>query len=614
MKANNRSGWILGVSAFFHDSAASLIKDGELVFSAQEERFSRIKHDSRFPKQAIDAALKFAQIAPEDLEVIAYYEDPILKRNRIFSTLVRKYPRGSRAFFDSLTSTAVSPRKIQSLIRNEVDYTGQVYFGNHHQSHAASAFFPSPFEEAAILTMDGVGEWTTSSISFGKGNRIQFKAATRFPHSLGLLYSSFTKYCGFKVNSGEYKLMGLAPYGEPKFLDLIKKNIANHYGNGAIRLNMKYFDFELGQRMTNEKFANLFGMPPATPEESTKPFFMDIAASIQAFTEEVMMGAAKYAKHLTGAKYLCLAGGVALNCVSNGKIFESSNFQDLWIQPAAGDAGGSLGVALDYWHQVRGGSRVRSETGVDRQKASLLGNLYSEETTLKYLQEVGAKFFYYENENEMLDKVASLIAQGNVIGWFQGRSEFGPRSLGSRSILGNPLLDDTQSRMNLKIKFRESFRPFAPAVCEDEASKWFDVPNNFKSPYMLLVAKVEKSKLEQHENLDAQGLDLLKIRRSQIPAVTHVDDSARIQTVNEKDNPKFYKLINKFGALTGVPVIVNTSFNVRGEPIVESPRDAYMCFMRTEIDYLCIGQFLLDKREQKALREEVDWRNKFELD
>ena len=559
--------YILGISAFYHDSAVALLKNGEILFAAQEERFSRVKHDASFPHQAFISALDFA-----------------------------------------------NQKKIANQIKILTGYSGDIHFGKHHLSHAASAFYPSPFSDAAILTMDGIGEWATGSISYGQQNKILLRAEKRFPHSLGLLYSAFTKYCGFKVNSGEYKLMGLAPYGQPKFISLIKEHIAKHDGFGSIKLDMKYFDFELGNRMFNEKFENLFGSKAAMPEQATDQFFMDVAASIQLFTEEVMIGAAVFAKKLTGSKNLCLAGGVALNCVANGKILEKDIFDNIWIQPAAGDAGGALGSALSFWHQDLSKPRVISSTNLDSQKGSFLGKFYTDLEIENTLNEYSATYTHYENKVLLIKKVAELISQEQVVGWHQGRSEFGPRALGSRSILGDPRSTETQSTMNIKIKFRESFRPFAPAVLNTKVSEWFNLKDKTPSPYMLLVAKVLSKHLINHDAANLKGIEILKVKRSAIPAVTHVDNSARIQSVHKETNEDFFNLINEFDKITGVPLVVNTSFNVRGEPIVESPRDAFICFMRSNIDYLCIGNYLLAKIDQTKFEENLNWREVFELD
>ena len=606
--------YILGISAFYHDSAVALLKNGEIIFAVQEERFSRVKHDASFPHQGLISALDFANITTSDLYAITYFEDPKLKSTRVLSSYLEYFPRGLSKFANVMSGVPISQKKIANQIKILTGYSGDIHFGNHHLSHAASAFYPSPFSDAAILTMDGIGEWATGSISYGQQNKILLKAEKRFPHSLGLLYSAFTKYCGFKVNSGEYKLMGLAPYGQPKFISLIKEHIAKHDGFGSIKLDMKYFDFELGNRMFNEKFENLFGSKAATPEHSTDQFFMDVAASIQLFTEEVMIGAAVFAKKLTGSKNLCLAGGVALNCVANGKILEKDIFENIWIQPAAGDAGGALGSALSFWHQDLSKPRVMSSTNLDSQKGSFLGKFYTDLEIENTLKEYGATYTYYENKVLLIKKVAELISQEQVVGWHQGRSEFGPRALGSRSILGDPRSTETQSTMNIKIKFRESFRPFAPAVLNTKVSEWFNLKDKTPSPYMLLVAKVLSKHLINHDTANLKGIEILKVKRSAIPAVTHVDNSARIQSVHIETNEDFFNLISEFNKITGVPLVVNTSFNVRGEPIVETPRDAFICFMRSNIDYLCIGNYLLAKIDQTKFEENFNWREVFELD
>jgi carbamoyltransferase len=606
--------YILGISAFYHDSAVALLKNGEIVFAAQEERFSRVKHDASFPHQAFISALDFANITPANLHTITYFEDPKLKSTRVLSSYLEYFPRGLSKFANAMSGVPLSQKKIANQIKDLAGFSGDIHFGNHHLSHAASAFYPSPFSDAAILTMDGIGEWATGSISYGQQNKILLRAEKRFPHSLGLLYSAFTKYCGFKVNSGEYKLMGLAPYGQPKFISLIKERIAKHDGFGSIKLDMEYFDFEIGNRMFNEKFENLFGSKAATPEQSTDQFFMDVAASIQLFTEEVMIGAAVFAKKMTGSKNLCLAGGVALNCVANGKILEKDIFDNIWIQPAAGDAGGALGSALSFWHQDLSKPRVISPANLDSQKGSFLGKFYTDLEIEDTLKEYGATYIHFEKKELLIKKVAELIAQEHVVGWHQGRSEFGPRALGSRSILGDPRSVETQSTMNIKIKFRESFRPFAPAVLNTKVSDWFNIKDKTPSPYMLFVAKVLSKHLINHDASKFKGIEILKVKRSIIPAVTHVDNSARIQTVHKETNEDFFDLISEFDKITGVPLVVNTSFNVRGEPIVESPRDAFICFMRSNIDYLCIGNYLLTKKDQTRFEEKLNWREVFELD
>ena len=610
----NNDNYIIGISAFYHDSAVALLKNGEILFAAQEERFSRIKHDASFPVHAFNAALDFAGITPSDLDAITYFEDPKLKYTRVIGSYLRYFPKGINRFADVISGVPINQKRVANQVNISTGFLGRIHFGNHHLSHAASAFFPSPFSDSAILTMDGIGEWATGSISHGQQNKISLIAEKRFPHSLGLLYSAFTKYCGFKVNSGEYKLMGLAPYGKPKFVTLIKENLARHDGLGSIKLDMKYFDFELGSRMFNEKFENLFGSKAATPEQSTNQFFMDVAASIQLFTEEVMVGAAIYAKNLTGSKNLCLAGGVALNCVANGKILEQNIFDNVWIQPAAGDAGGALGSALSFWHQDLNMPRTLNSTKLDSQKGSYLGKFYTDIDIEKVLNEYGATYTHFESRQLLINTVAELIAKENVVGWHQGRSEFGPRALGSRSILGDPRSTETQSIMNIKIKFRESFRPFAPAILSTQASQWFKLKETTSSPYMLLVAKVLDKHLINHDTSNLKGIEILKVKRSSIPAVTHVDNSARIQTVHKETNEDFFNLISEFNNITGVPLVVNTSFNVRGEPIVETPRDAFICFMRSNIDYLCIGNYLLSKANQPKFEEKLNWREVFELD
>ena len=610
----NNENYIIGISAFYHDSAVALLKNGEILFAAQEERFSRIKHDASFPVHAFNAALDFAGITPSDLDAITYFEDPKLKYTRVIGSYLRYFPKGINRFAHVMSGVPINQKKVAKQINISTGFLGKIHFGNHHLSHAASAFFPSPFSDSAILTMDGIGEWATGSISHGQQNKISLIAEKRFPHSLGLLYSAFTKYCGFKVNSGEYKLMGLAPYGKPKFITLIKENVARHDGLGSIKLDMKYFDFELGSRMFNEKFENLFGSKAATPEQSTNQFFMDVAASIQLFTEEVMVGAAIYAKNLSGSKNLCLAGGVALNCVANGKILEQNIFDNVWIQPAAGDAGGALGSVLSFWHQDLNMPRALNSTKLDSQKGSFLGKFYTDIDIEKVLNEYGATYTHFESRQLLINRVAELIAKENVVGWHQGRSEFGPRALGSRSILGDPRSTETQSIMNIKIKFRESFRPFAPAILSTQASQWFKLKETTSSPYMLLVAKVLDKHLINHDTSNLKGIEILKVKRSSIPAVTHVDNSARIQTVHKETNEDFFNLISEFNKITGVPLVVNTSFNVRGEPIVETPKDAFICFMRSNIDYLCIGNYLLSKANQPKFEEKLNWREVFELD
>lgn len=607
--------FILGISAFYHDSAATLLKNGEIIFAAQEERFTRVKHDSSFPFNAINAALKFSQININEVSAISYYENPTLKTFRAVDSIASYFPKSLDSYSSLLLKNYGSRQQIEKFIRKNLDFNREVAFGKHHVSHAASAFFPSGFESAAILTMDGVGEYSTSTVSLGNGNSIEMLLEQRFPDSLGLLYSSFTKYCGFRVNSGEYKLMGLAPYGSPKYVNKILDEIVTDHKDGSISLNMSFFDFPLGIKMVNEKFEEFFGRKSALPNESTEEFFMDIAASIQLITEDVVVSGAKKAKELTGAENLCLAGGVALNCVANGKIINSEIFKEIWIQPAAGDAGGSLGCALEYWHQTLGNPRNVEKVRYDSQSGTYLGTSYSDKQIESFLVEVGAQFQKLENA-EMIEAVSEYISRGKVVGWFQGRMEFGPRALGARSILGDARSRDMQSIMNLKIKFRESFRPFAPSILKSEIENWFEIPDIkvYNSPYMLQVAKIKQSRRINVELNGESGLDLLRLQRSPIPAVTHVDYSARLQSVDGVYNEKYFDLLKSFYVKTGVPLIVNTSFNVRGEPIVESPKDAYLCFMRTEIDYLSIGSYLLSKTSQSKLLENNDWKSTYALD
>jgi carbamoyltransferase len=600
---------ILGVSAFYHDSAACLVRDGEIIAAAQEERFTRKKHDFRFPINSINWCLQEAKITANDLDLIVFYEKPFIKFERILETSLTYAPTGIRQFIQAMPLWLKQKLWIPELIKGELNYKGKIIFAGHHESHAASAFYPSPFKEAAFLTMDGVGEWETASFGYGRGNEIEILSDLRFPHSLGLLYSAFTYYTGFKVNSGEYKLMGLAPYGEPKYEDLIKDNLLDLKEDGSFKLNMKYFGYCNGLRMTNWKFEKLFGGPPRKPETKISQKEMDIAASIQKVTEDIMLKMAHHVHKTTGQDNLCLAGGVALNCVGNGKILREGPFKNIWVQPASGDAGGALGAALIGWYRYLG--KERTADGVhDKQKASLLGPFYCDDHIESYLKKEGVPYKKLSYA-DISEKVADLIASGNVIGWFQGRLEFGPRALGSRSIIGDARSPQMQSRMNLKIKFRESFRPFAPTVLREKVSEWFEM--EAESPYMLLVAGVRKDKrIKADEN--QEGFDKLKVLRCAIPAVTHVDYSARVQTVKREDNPLYYDLIDAFYRKTGCPVIINTSFNVRGEPLVCTPEDAFRCFMRTEMDYLVMGIFILDKKEQKPIELDTKWQKEFELD
>lgn len=584
--------YILGISSFYHDSAAALLKDGEIVAAAQEERFTRKKHDSDFPVQAVNFCLKKAGIETHDLDQVVFYEKPFVKFERILETYLSYAPLGFLQFLKAIPLWIKERLWISSLIQEKLKFQGKILFAEHHESHAAAAFFPSPFERAAFLTVDGVGEWTTTSFGTGNGNKIHIHSEIKFPHSLGLLYSAFTYYTGFKVNSAEYKVMGLAPYGEPKYVDLILKHLIDLKEDGSFRLNMKYFNYCTGLTMTNQRFHDLFGGPPRKPESPIRQKDMDLARSIQAVTEEVMLRIVRHVYRTTGEENLCLSGGVALNCVANGRILREGPFKNIWIQPAAGDAGSALGAALVVWHHAL--DRKRQPQANDAQSGSLLGPEYTNAEISHYLNEEKS---VYEQlaDGELVDQVSDAIAQGKVIGWFQGRMEFGPRALGNRSIIGDPRSPEMQSRMNLKIKFRESFRPFAPAIVKEETRHWFDLEQ--ESPYMLLVAPVSKQHhLEDPKNLS--GLDRLKAPRSKIPAVTHVDFSARIQTIDDVRNPIFHKLISRFYEKTGCPVVVNTSFNVRGEPIVCTPADAYRCFLRTEMDCLVMGNCFIDKTKQ----------------
>ncbi len=601
---------ILGISAYYHDSAACLIRDGEIMAAAQEERFTRKKHDFRFPHHAIQYCLEEGKIKAGDLDYVVFYDKPFLKFERLLLTYLAYAPRGLKSFLMAMPLWLKQKLWIKDLIATELDFDGKILFPEHHESHAASAFYPSPFKEAAILTIDGVGEWATASYGIGRDNKIEILAELQFPHSLGLLYSAFTYFTGFKVNSGEYKLMGLAPYGEPKYVDLIYNELIDLKEDGSFRMNMKYFNYCAGLTMTNDRFARLFGGPPRKPETTITQREMDLARSIQVVTEEIMLRMARHVYKETGMKHLVLAGGVALNCVANGRILREGPFEDIWIQPAAGDAGGALGAALYVWYQYLENPR-KADNKTDFQKGSYLGPAFSNEEIEQFLRDenIPSKKL---SDAELISATADLIASGKVVGWFQGRMEFGPRALGSRSILGDARSPEMQSVMNLKIKFRESFRPFAPSVLEEHVSEYFEIDR--PSPYMLLVAQVRKDKCIESQDGHVTGLDKLKVQRSVIPAVTHVDYSARLQTVHSGTNPLYHALINAFYQKTGCPVIINTSFNVRGEPIVCTPKDAYLCFMRTNMDYLVMGNFLLDKTQQKALEHDIDWRKVYELD
>ena len=603
---------ILGISAFYHDSAAALVRDGAIVSAAQEERFSRKRYDAAFPVNAIAYCLREAGIGPSDLDLVVFYDKPLLKFERILRTYLAYAPRGLRSFTMAMPLWLKDKLWMKDLIRDALGYEGEVLFSEHHESHAASAFYPSPFQEAAVLTLDGVGEWATASIGKGDGHQLDLLRTLDFPHSLGLLYSAFTYYTGFKVNSGEYKVMGLAPYGEPKYVGLIYENLIDLRPDGSFRLNMDYFDYCAGLTMTNGRFDDLFRGPPRKPEALLTQRDMDLAASVQVVCEEVMLRMARNAREVAGSKNLCLAGGVALNCVGNGRILREKVFERLWVQPAAGDAGGALGAALFAWHGVLGNPRTANASH-DAQRGSLLGPTYSEAEIGAFL--AGAKAPYRRlKDAELSQEVAEILSHGKVVGWFQGRMEYGPRALGARSILGDPRDTDMQATMNLKIKFRESFRPFAPAVLAEHASDYFEI--ECESPYMLLTAPVKESRRipETSEQAKLFGLERLNRPRSDIPAVTHVDYSARLQTVRREDNPPYYDLLKAFEARTGCAVLVNTSFNVRGEPIVCQPEEAYACFMRTKMDYLVLGPFLLDKKDQPPVPEDASWMKTFELD
>ncbi len=608
---------ILGISAFYHDSAACILIDGKIIAAAQEERFTRKKHDPSYPHNAIKFVLEFTNLKLNEVDQIVFFEKPFLKFERLLETYVAFAPKGFVSFAKAMPLW-IKEKLFQKnflfnkLMEHDENYKSDknIFFSDHHLSHAASAFFPSPFEEAIILTADGVGEWATTTVAIGKKNNLEIKKEIHFPHSLGLLYSAFTYYVGFKVNSGEYKLMGLAPYGKPIYEDKIKQLI-DIKDDGTFRLDQKYFNYATGLTMTNNKFDNLFGQKPRNPQkEKITQFHMDIAASIQKVTEEIMIQLAKEIRKEYNIKNLCLAGGVALNCVANGKILKEKIFDNIWIQPAAGDAGGSLGAALALWHIEHGNKRIINSN--DDMNGCYLGNEFNQEQIESELSSIGAKFETF-NYDDLINKTSEYLSNENAIGWFQGRMEFGPRALGGRSILGDPRSDKMQKNLNLKVKYRESFRPFAPSVLREDLSKWFDM--NVDSPYMLLVANVNSEK--KIEMTDKQkklfGIDKLNIKRSEIPAVTHVDYSARIQTVSKNTNKCYYDLISKFKEKTGCPVIVNTSFNVRGEPIVNSPTDAFNCFMGTELDYLVIGNSILDKKKQDTNLKK-DYTKKFELD
>jgi carbamoyltransferase len=646
---------ILGISAFYHDSAACLVRDGEIIAAAQEERFTRLKHDHNFPVNAARYCLSAAGITADQLDFVAFYDKPLLKFDRLLETYLDYAPSGFRSFLKAMPLWMKEKLWMPDLIRTEMakangidderaakkagkKFAWKLLFGDHHESHAASAFYPSPFEEAAILTIDGVGEWATSSIGVGQGNDITLLKELRFPNSLGLLYSAFTYYTGFKVNSGEYKVMGLAPYGEPKYVQLIKDKLAEVRDDGSIRMNHEYFSYSQGLRMTNRAFDRIFEGRPRQAESQITQREMDLARSIQVITEEAMLKMAAYAQKETGMTKLCMAGGVALNCVANGRLLREGPFEDLWIQPAAGDAGGALGIALAIWHRYLGkprmsgrgvspvnhgqgmrpedhGQDARATNGryTDGMKGSYLGPQNSVPEIEEFLKSRNAPYQKYSRE-QLPAVVAELLAAGKIIGLHQGRMEFGPRALGARSIIGDPRSTEMQSVMNLKIKYRESFRPFAPSVLREHVDQWFEL--DYDSPYMMLVADVvpERRREMSEDEKALFGISKLNIKRSEIPAVTHVDYSARIQTVSRETNPLYWDIIEAFRQKTGCPVVVNTSFNVRGEPIVCTPEDSYRCFMRTEMDYLVLETCVLDKREQPEFGEKTDWRSEFKLD
>ena len=615
--------YILGISCFYHDSAASLICDGEIIAAVQEERFSRKKHDSRFPINAIRYCLKSQKIDLRNISSIIYYEKPLLTFERLLETYLAVAPRGIRSFIAAMQVWLKEKLFLRSELKKQFKYLQKelvpktepylpnFLFSEHHQSHAASAFYPSPFEEAVVLCMDGVGEWATTSTWIGKGSKIKPLWEISFPHSLGLLYSAFTYYCGFKVNSGEYKLMGLAPYGEPKYVKKIKENLIDIKDDGTFKLDIDYFKFHRGFRMTSRKFHKLFGAPPRESEKELTQFHMDLAASIQVVTEEVVLKIARSLQKETGLKHLCLSGGVALNCVANGKLVKENIFDEIWIQPASGDAGSSLGGALIAWHEYL--NKPRKVDKSDSMKGTYLGCQFSNDEIIKYLKHINAPFQSLEDK-ELFEKLAQFLDEGRVIGWFNGAMEFGPRALGGRSIIGDPRNKEMQSVMNLKIKYRESFRPFAPSVLEEDVANQFEM--NVKSPYMLLVAPIKKElcKKMTKEQQNLFGIEKLNIARSSLPAITHVDYSARVQTVSKKTNPRYFNLINAFKQRTGCPTIVNTSFNVRGEPIVCTPQDAYRCFMRTEMDVLVLQNQILLKSEQPKTEQDETWKETFELD
>ncbi len=603
---------ILGISAFYHDSAAALIVDGKIVAAAQEERFTRKKHDPDFPANAAAYCLRSQGLTIKDVDYVAFYDKPLLKFERILETYLATAPEGFTSYAKAMPLWLKHKLWIPDTIKTELGFEGEVLFTEHHQSHAASAFYPSPYQDAAILTIDGVGEWTTNSLGLGKGNKFSLLREIKFPHSIGLLYSAFTYFTGFKVNSGEYKVMGLAPYGEPKYVQQIYDNLIDLKDDGSYHLNLKYFNYMSGLSMTNDNFAKLFDGPRRKPESPLTQREMDLAASIQVVVEECMLRQAKFLHKETGVDNLVMAGGVALNCVGNGKLLREGPFKNIWIQPASGDAGGALGAALCVWYGYLNNPRL-TDGQTDFQKASLLGPEFSDDEAISQLGQFGA-VYHRMSGDEVFKKTADILSQEKVVGWFQGRMEFGPRALGNRSIIGDPRSQGMQATMNLKIKFRESFRPFAPAVMREHVSEYFEIDSD--SPYMLIVAPVKEERRRQmtEEEKELFGIAKLNVPKSDLPAITHVDYSARIQTVSSGQHPNFYKLLSAFKAKTGCPVLVNTSFNVRGEPIVCTPADAYACFMRTNMDALVVGNIVMLKEEQPKWQEREDWQTKFELD
>jgi len=607
---------ILGISAYYHDSAAALIRDGDIIAAAQEERFSRKKHDARFPVHAIRSCLEIGQISMQDIDHIVFYDKPLVKFERLLETYLGFAPKGFRSFVQAMPIWLKEKLYLKKVLRKELTALGTnqlppLLFTEHHQAHAASAFFPSPFKKAGVLCLDGVGEWATTTVWLGEDNQLTPQWEIYFPHSLGLLYSAFTYFTGFKVNSGEYKLMGLAPYGEPKYVQTILDNLIDLKEDGTFQLNMRYFNYAVGLTMTNSQFDKLFGGPPRPAEGTLTQREMDLARSIQAVTEEVVLRLGRTVHKELAVDYLCLAGGVALNCVANGRLLRENLFKDIWIQPAAGDAGGALGAALSIWYEYL--DNPRQVNGIDMMQGAYLGPHSDEEEIRNYLDSINAPYEYLPDD-ELFPKVASSLAEENVVGWFQGRMEFGPRALGGRSIIGDPRSPKMQSVMNLKIKYRESFRPFAPSVLHERVSDYFEIDR--ASPYMLLVDYVKPEfrlpLTEEQQNLF--GIEKLNVPRSTLPAITHLDYSARIQTVHPETNPRYYALLKQFEGVTGCPVLVNTSFNVRGEPLVCTPKEAYQCFMRTEMDYLVLENFLLSKHNQPEWAKDEAWKQEFELD